>query len=358
MNIINICDWFEDFCPEPLIIAGPCSAETEQQVLNTAKKVNEIPNVKVFRSGIWKPRTRPGSFEGVGEKALNWLQKVKQKTDLKTTVEVATKEHIDICLKNRDAVDILWIGARTSSNPFSVQECANALKGVNIPVLIKNPINPDLNLWIGAIERFYKAGIKKLGAIHRGFYPFEKTELRNIPKWEIPIELKIKFPNLPVINDPSHISGDKDFIEFIAQKAMALNMDGLMIETHIDPENALSDSQQQITPEKLRIILKKLVFRKDLADDSEFNDLLEQYREQIDSIDFQILELLSKRMNIVENIGYYKDKNAVAIFQLKRWINIIKTRQEFGKNLGLSDDFIKMILQIVHNESIRIQTKK
>ncbi len=339
------------------IIAGPCSAETETQVIETSKLISECTKVKVFRAGIWKPRTSPENFEGIGEPAFDWLRKVKKETGLLTTTEAATPEHIEICLKNRDALDIIWIGARTTANPFSVQALADALKGVDIPVLIKNPLNPDIKLWAGAIERFQKAGIKNIGAIHRGFYPFENINLRNLPKWELAIEIKSLFPDIPLINDPSHIAGKREYIRNIAQKALDLNFDGLMIETHINPDVALSDAKQQLTPSALNTLLQNLKFRKSTSDDTEFTDILEQYRDQIDSIDFQLIELLNKRMKITEDIGKYKLKNNVSIFQLKRWLDITKTRQEFGDSLGMDIQFIKRILQLVHRESIRIQSK-
>ena len=359
MKLIPIKNWFKQLQnTKHLLIAGPCSAETEKQVLETAIEINKIEQVKVYRAGIWKPRTRPNNFEGVGNIGLEWLKKVKEQTNLLTTVEVATPEHVELCLKKPESVDILWIGARTTANPFSIQELANSLKGVDIPVMIKNPLNPDLGLWQGAIERFYKVGISKIAAIHRGFYPFEKNKLRNIPKWEIPIELKSIFPELPIINDPSHISGLTCYIEEIAQKALAINMDGLMLETHIEPKKALSDAKQQITPAELKILLTKLIFRNETFKNNALINQLEQFREQIDSIDAQILELFSKRMNIVEQIGYYKNENKISIFQLSRWKNIMKTRTEFGEKLGLNKLFIKKILQLVHKESIRKQTEK
>ena len=356
MKILPIHTWHSKLkLATHLIIAGPCSAETEEQVLTTAQAISKIRNVNIFRAGIWKPRTRPNNFEGVGEKGLEWLRKVKQQTNLLTTVEVATPEHITACLNNPESVDILWIGARTTANPFSVQELANALKEIDIPVLIKNPLNPDLGLWLGAIERFYKAGITKIGAIHRGFYPFEKSKLRNIPKWEIPIELKSNLPDLPIINDPSHISGKTCYIKEIAQKALDINMNGLMLETHINPREALSDAKQQITPQELDDLLKKLIFRTENLKDSDILNHMEQYRQQIDSIDFQLLELLSKRMEIVRQIGYHKNKNNISIFQLSRWKNIMQSRTKFGTEIGLDKEFIKKILQLIHKESILIQ---
>ncbi|NPA44774.1 MAG: bifunctional 3-deoxy-7-phosphoheptulonate synthase/chorismate mutase type II [Chlorobi bacterium] len=340
-----------------LIIAGPCSAETEQQVLSTAHEIAKCEKVKLFRAGIWKPRTAPGNFEGIGKKGLEWLKKVKEQTSLYTTTEVATPEHVEYCLKNEGSVDVLWIGARTTANPFSVQALADVLKGVDIPVMIKNPLNPDIKLWAGAIERLKKAGIKNIAAIHRGFSPFENTSLRNIPKWELAIEIKSIFPEMLVINDPSHISGKREYIFEISQKALDLNLDGLMIETHINPNKALSDAKQQLTPKELLEILQNLKFRKSSLNNSEFINKLDQYRDQIDSIDYQMLELLSKRMNIVKEIGNYKINNNVTIFQLKRWLDITKTRKEFGNTIGLDEQFIKKMLQLVHRESIRQQTE-
>lgn len=355
IDIIPLNKWYKELAEKPVIIAGPCSAETEEQVLQTAVEVSKIPQVKIFRAGIWKPRTRPGAFEGVGIVGLEWLAKVKQKTHLLTAVEVATPEHVKICKQNRGSVDILWIGARTTANPFSVQELADALKGCEIPVMIKNPINPDLSLWIGAIERIYNAGIKKIAAIHRGFYPFEPTKLRNIPKWEIPIDLKLRFPNLDVINDPSHISGTTDYIAEIAQDALDLNLDGLMIETHINPNKALSDAKQQLKPNELAILLKKIKYRLAENENPEFLSNLEQFRHQIDSIDQQIIELLAHRMLIVEDIGNFKAENNVTIFQLKRWKRIISSRLQLAREHKVDEGFMRKLLQLVHKESIRKQ---
>ncbi len=338
-----------------VVISGPCSAESEEQLIQTATEINKTGKVDILRAGIWKPRTRPDNFEGVGYKGLFWLDKVKEQTGLLTTVEVATPVHIENCLRHQ--VDILWIGARTASNPFSVQELAEALKGIEIPVLVKNPLNPDIGLWIGAIERIYNAGIKKVAAVHRGFYPFEETAFRNIPKWEIPIELKTRFHNLSILCDPSHIAGTTEFVHEIAQRALDLNMDGLMLEVHIDPKSALSDASQQLTPTELEELFKKLKFRDPISDDSDFRNHLEQYREQIDSLDAQMIELLAKRMNIAEQIGEYKSKNNVAILQLERWENILSTRTTLGRKLGLPKKFIKKLLQLIHKESITKQTE-
>lgn len=355
LNILPIDQWFEEKIQTPLIIAGPCSAENENQVLTTAEAIAKIPNVSIFRAGVWKPRTRPGSFEGAGKKALKWLQKVKQITNLKIAVEVATPEHVKDCI---DAgIDVLWIGARTTSNPFSVQQIAEGLHNCNCPVLVKNPINPDIDLWIGAIERISQSGINKIAAIHRGFFPFEKTSLRNIPKWEIAIELMTRYPNLPMLCDPSHISGHTNYIKDISQKALDLTFDGLMIESHISPTEALSDKMQQLKPDELRDLLNSLHFRQTSINDIEIIDKLETFRSKIDSIDYQLLELLIQRMKVVEEIGLYKSHNNISILQLRRWKEIIETRVEQGLKLGLDNDFIKQVLQLIHDESIRKQTE-
>jgi len=354
-NILPINQWFKESISSPLIIAGPCSAESENQVISTAEAISQIPGVSIFRAGIWKPRTRPGNFEGAGNKALKWLQKVQQQTKLKVAVEVATPEHVKLCI---DAgVDILWIGARTTSNPFSVQQIAEALQNCKIPVLIKNPINPDIDLWIGAIERVTQSGINKIAAVHRGFFPFEKTVLRNIPKWEIAIELMTRYHNLPVLCDPSHISGHTNYIKEISQKALDLTFEGLMIESHISPNDALSDKMQQLTPKSLGKMLKSLHFRQANTNNIKIIDKIEIFRSKIDSLDFQLLELLLQRMKVVEEIGVYKSHNNISILQLRRWIEIINTRIEYGVKLGLNNDFIKQLLQLIHDESIRKQTE-
>ncbi len=356
MDIIHFSQWYGQLKDQRyLIIAGPCSAETYEQTLETAKKLSQIPQVKVFRAGIWKPRTNPNDFQGIGEKALDWLKQVKQQTGLLTTTEAANANHIEKILKS-GAVDIIWIGARTVTNPFSVQEIADALRGTDIPVMVKNPLHPDLKLWIGALERFYKAGIKKLAAIHRGFYPFHTNKLRNIPKWEIPINLKTQLPQLPVIGDPSHIAGDVCFIYEVAQKALDINLDGLMIEVHHNPPQALSDAKQQLTPGEFEQLLNKLKFRTENFS-QDFLDKLTSYRQQIDSIDYQILELLSQRMDIVRKIGEYKNRHNIPIFQLERWKQIVQTRTKFGKKLGLGEEFLKRLLEIIHKESINVQSK-
>ncbi len=354
MDFIPIRQWFKELEYEHfIIIAGPCAAESKEQVLSTAEEIKKIDKVRIFRAGLWKPRTSPHSFEGVGEEGIEWLKEVKSKYQLLIATEVAKPVHIERLLSS-GAVDIFWIGARSVSNPFSIQELAEAVRGVDIPILVKNPIHPDLRLWIGAIERFLKAGVKKIGAIHRGFYPFERSKLRNIPKWEIAIELKVQMKDLPIIGDPSHIAGDKKFIPEIAQYGIDLNFDGLMIETHINPLRALSDSKQQLTPLELKKILEVLVFkRRNIKSTSE----LEQYRQQIDSIDYQIIELLYKRMQIVKNIGIFKKRTSIPIFDLERWIEIRESRLEFARKLGLDIEFMKKILQLIHKQSITEQQK-
>ncbi len=340
----------------PILIAGPCSAETKQQLTDTAEEISRIKRVKIFRAGVWKPRTRPGSFEGAGAKALPWLREIKDKYKFKIAVEVAKPEHVEECLKYPDTVDVVWLGARTTGNPFSVQAIADSLRGTNMAVLIKNPINPDLDLWLGATQRILNAGITDVGAIHRGFYPFSKTFLRNLPKWEIPINYMMQFPEIPMINDPSHIAGDIDYIHDVAQRALNTNFDGLMIETHISPKDALSDAKQQLTPTELDSLIDKLVFRQKTSTSPQFFDLLHKYRDQIDSIDFQIIELLNERMEIIKNIGKYKSEYNVSVFQLKRWRDVLASRIEFCDKFDLSKPFVEKVLSLVHEESIRQQS--
>jgi chorismate mutase len=337
----------------PLVISGPCSAENEKQVLATAKELSEYKQIKIFRSGIWKPRTRPNYFEGVGEPGLEWLKKVKQLYGFKTTVEVAQPNHVELCLKN--GVDILWLGARTVVNPFSVQEITEVLKGVDIPVMVKNPVNPDLKLWLGAIERVNKVGIDKIIAIHRGFYSLSKNLFRNPPMWELPIELKRVVPNLPVISDPSHICGNRNMLYQISQKALDLEMDGIMIESHIDPLNALTDAKQQLTPYELGKILKKLIVRKE-GPISSSNKRLYELRKDIDKLDEEMLQTLAKRLDIVKELGELKKQNNLTILQIKRWSYVFEDRLEKGADLGIDRDFLNKMLEIIHDESIRLQT--
>ncbi|MCP4022759.1 MAG: bifunctional 3-deoxy-7-phosphoheptulonate synthase/chorismate mutase type II [Desulfobacteraceae bacterium] len=354
LDIIPMKAWASPRNENCLIIAGPCSAETRDQVFQTAKEIQKSDRVDFFRAGVWKPRTRPGGFEGAGIEALEWLKEARAETGIKIAVEAANSRHVEQCLKYD--VDVLWIGTRTTANPFSIQEIADALKGVDIPVLIKNPMNPDLPLWIGAIERIHKAGIRKLAAIHRGFFPFERTHLRNIPKWEVVIELKSRFHNLPIICDPSHICGNSAYVEKIAQKALDINLNGLMIESHIKPEKALSDSAQQVTPDHLESILANLKHRVVEIEDSKFKDALTDFRGQIDDIDYQMTELMGERMDLVRQIAREKWKRNISVLQLKHWENMQKTRIEHARERELSDTFIKKIFQLVHKESISIQT--
>lgn len=354
LDIQPVCEWLP-LGRKPLIISGPCGAETEEQLLSTAGEIAKLDKVSIFRAGIWKPRTRPDAFEGVGSIGLQWLKKVKEKTGLLTAVEVANADHVAEALKY--GVDIFWIGARTTVNPFSVQEIANAMKGMDIPVMIKNPVNPDIKLWIGALERINRAGITKIIAIHRGFYSFTKTVYRNVPNWEIPIELKTLFPELTIICDPSHIAGRTDLLQSVAQKALDLDMGGLMIESHINPASALSDKDQQITPQELGELLSHLVYREASINGKLFETQLEELRSIIDNIDEELLQTLSRRMAVVEKIGEYKRDNNVTILQLERWMEILKSRRFSGELIGLNEHFIKNIFELLHQESIRKQTE-
>jgi chorismate mutase len=324
-------------------------------MVTTAKQIAATGKVHALRAGIWKPRTRPGQYEGAGEEGLKWLVAAKQETGLPITTEVANAAHVEACLKA--GVDILWVGARTTVNPFSVQEIADSLKGVDIPVMVKNPVNPDLELWIGALERLNKAGIKKLAAIHRGFSSFEKSPFRNLPMWEMPIELKTRIPDLDIICDPSHISGNRDLIPFIAQKALDLEMVGLMIESHITPDAAWSDAKQQVTPKALAAIIDGLVVRETSSENKTFKDTLSHLREQIDQLDDEIMQKLSARMKISEKIGQYKKENNVTILQVNRWEEIVATRIAMGIAMGMNEEFTRDMLKLIHNESIQIQTK-
>ncbi|MDR0332977.1 MAG: bifunctional 3-deoxy-7-phosphoheptulonate synthase/chorismate mutase type II [Dysgonamonadaceae bacterium] len=332
----------------PLVISGPCSAETEEQVMTTAKELSAA-GVKIFRAGVWKPRTKPGGFEGVGIPALKWLQQVKKETGMYTATEVATEKHVYEALKH--GVDILWIGARTTANPFAVQEIANALQGIDIPVLIKNPVNPDLELWIGAIERIYNAGLRKLGVIHRGFSSSDKTIYRNMPQWHIPIELKRRFPTLPIICDPSHISGRCDLLLKISQQAMDLNYYGLIIESHHSPDDAWSDKNQQITPSILEELLNTLIIRNTVQTTENLSEL----RSQIDELDNELLQLLSKRMRVSREIGQYKIEHNMPILQTIRYDHILNDRVKQAKSMDMSGEFIKQVLESIHSESVRQQ---
>ncbi|THU40500.1 3-deoxy-7-phosphoheptulonate synthase [Niastella caeni] len=339
----------------PMIISGPCSAETEEQVLETATRLAKTGKVDMLRAGIWKPRTRPGSFEGIGAKGLPWMQQAKKITGLPVTVEVATAKQVEDALTFE--VDVLWIGARTTVNPFSVQDVADALRGVDVPVLIKNPINPDLELWIGAVERVAKAGIKQVGLIHRGFSSYGNTEYRNAPMWHLAIEMKRRNPELLMINDPSHISGRRDILLDVAQKAIDLDMDGLIIESHIDPDKAWSDAKQQITPERLGEMLGQIAWRKEDINSEEYHAALEKLRQQINHLDDELMQILGQRMSIAEKIGEYKKNNNITILQTNRWNEILERAFKKGEKLNLSKEFITKYFDAVHMESINHQNK-
>lgn len=339
----------------PFIISGPCSAETEEQLLTTTRQIAATGKVHALRAGIWKPRTRPGQYEGCGDVGLEWLVKAGRETGLPVTTEVANAAHVEAALKA--GLDFLWVGARTTVNPFSVQEVADALKGVDIPVLVKNPVNPDLELWIGALERLNRAGINKLGAIHRGFSSFEKGPFRNAPMWDLAIELKTRVPELSIICDPSHISGNRELIALISQKALDLDMDGLMIESHINPDAAWSDAKQQVTPAALGRIIEGLVVRQVSSEDKTFKDTLSILREQIDQLDDEIMTRMASRMKISEKIGQYKSENNVTILQVSRWEEIVQTRVSMAKAMGLDEGFMRDLLRLVHHESIQIQER-
>lgn len=339
----------------PLVISGPCSAETEEQVLATAQRLAATGKVDVLRAGIWKPRTKPGMFEGIGTKGLPWMQQAKKITGLPITVEVATAKQVEDALTFD--VDILWIGARTTVNPFSVQEVADALRGVDIPVLIKNPINPDLELWTGAVERVRRAGIRQIGLIHRGFSSYGNTEYRNAPMWHLAIEMKRRNPDLMLINDPSHICGRRDILQDVMQKAIDLDFDGVMIESHIDPDNAWSDAKQQVTPERLADILTEIAWRKEDVPSETFHAALEKLREQINHLDDEMMQLLGQRMKVADKIGEYKKNNNVTILQTNRWNAILDRAFAAGDKLGLSREFITRYFDAVHMESINHQNK-
>ncbi len=352
-NNKNLRKWLDDMSlSHPLFIAGPCSAETENQVLDIAHQLKDS-DATVFRAGIWKPRTRPGNFEGVGSLALQWMKKVKDETGILTTTEVANANHVDLALKNE--IDILWIGARTTVSPFIVQEIAESLRGTKKIVLIKNPVNPDLSLWMGAIERFYSSNIKNIGAIHRGFSTYEKTKFRNNPEWQIAIDLQRKLPDLPLILDPSHIAGRRDLIFDLCQTALDLNYDGLMIETHNDPDNAWSDSKQQITPKNLKELTKNLTVRRITNNDEVYLDNLDSLRAQINVHDNQLINILGNRMKVAEKIGLLKKKNNVAVLQSKRWNEILGNMILEGEEKNLSEEFILKVFKAIHQESINHQ---
>ena len=354
-NTKELRTWLDDMNLEhPLVIAGPCSAETEEQVLKIAHELKDS-DVSYFRAGIWKPRTRPGMFEGVGEIGLRWLKKVKEETGMKTCTEVANAAHVKLAIEND--VDLLWIGARSTVSPFIMQEIADALAGTDKIVLVKNPVNPDLALWLGGIERLYTAGIKNLGAIHRGFSTYEKTKYRNTPEWQLAIEFQNKFPDLPLINDPSHITGKRDMIFDVSQTALDLNFDGLMIETHFDPENAWSDAAQQVTPDSLKQIMEDLKVRKETNTEAAYKRDLDNLRAQINVVDGQLVDLLGKRMKVADQIGSLKKDKNVAVLQSKRWNEILGNMVLEGEGKGLSEEFVLKMFKAIHQESINHQEK-
>lgn len=338
----------------PLLIAGPCSAETEAQVMQTAEALSK-QDIDIFRAGIWKPRSRPNSFEGIGYKGLEWLARVKLEFGLRVATEVATGKHVEEALKH--GIDVLWVGARTTVNPFAVQEIADALQGVQIPVMVKNPVNPDLALWIGALERIYYTGITDIAAIHRGFSSYEKTKYRNPPLWQLPIELKSRFKGLPLIVDPSHISGNRELLFPVSQKALDLGYDGIIIESHPDPDHALSDAEQQVTPDRLKEILGNLQVRKKTYDDQELVNRAEDLRYQIDEADQTIIKALARRMELVEQIGHYKKQNNVRVLQISRWKEIFKSRADWAREAKLNPDFVAELYKLIHVESIRTQSQ-
>ena len=354
-NTKELRTWLDDMnLMHPLVIAGPCSAETEEQVLKIAHELKHS-DVNYYRAGIWKPRTRPGMFEGVGEIGLRWLKKVKEETGMKTCTEVANAAHVKLAMDND--VDLLWIGARSTVSPFIMQEIADALQGTDKIVLVKNPVNPDLALWLGGIERLYTAGIKNLVAIHRGFSTYEKSKYRNIPEWQLAIEFQNKFPDLPLICDPSHITGNREMIFDVSQTALDLNFDGLMIETHIDPENAWSDAAQQVTPKRLIKIMEDLKIKKETNTDAEYQNSLDNLRAQINVVDSQLIELLGKRMKVADQIGELKKDKNVAVLQSKRWNEILGNMILEGESKGLSEEFVLKMFKAIHQESINHQEK-
>lgn len=351
MDIVQTGSW--GFGEGPLIIAGPCSAESEEQLMATARALKATGRVHLLRAGLWKPRSRPSSFTGEGFRALEWLRRVKAETGLPVAVEVASPEHARAAIEA--GVDAVWLGARTVSNPFSVDAIAAALRGTDMPVMVKNPLSPDLDLWVGAIERVYSAGIRKIAAIHRGFTPYDKSRYRNLPKWELAIELRSRIPSLPVICDPSHMSGKASLVPETAQKALDMNMAGLMIEVHHDPARALSDKEQQLTPDEFDKMMGSLLFRSSTSGDIGFINHLEELRNRIDSIDHQLIGLLASRMRISEEMGEYKCRSGVTVFQLERWLEILESRTQHGISEGLDSEFVGKVIRMIHEESIRCQ---
>ena len=352
MNLTSVHDWGFFTLPRPMVIAGPCSAESEQQVLETARGLSAF-GIHVFRAGVWKPRTHPGSFEGAGTPALKWLQKMKSEYGMKVATEVAGAKHVYECLKY--GVDMVWIGARTTANPFLVQEIADALEDTDIPVLVKNPVNPDLDLWIGALERLNRSGVTKLGVIHRGFSTSQKIAYRNDPLWKIAIELRTRFPELPFFADPSHMGGDRKYLQEISQRALDLGLEGLMIESHCDPSCALSDAKQQLTPSDLQTMLESLIVRDSDTNDDAYRSGIEALRSRIDVIDETLLSALASRMEVSRQIGQYKKEHNIAIIQASRWDSILEKMIAEGAKLGISAECINAVFNAIHDESVRAQ---
>ena len=354
LDLLPLSSWMPE-TPYPLLIAGPCSLETEEQALDTARQLAKDPRVHVIRGGVWKPRTRPGTFEGIGSIGLEWLQKIKKETGLLVGTEIANAQHAQEAL---DAdIDVLWIGARSTTSPFVIQEIADVLKGSDKVVMVKNPMNPDLSLWMGALERLNAVGLKKLVGIHRGFTPYQETKYRNYPGWKTYIELKRSMPNLPIICDPSHIAGKREFVSEVSQKAFDMGFDGLMIESHRDPSCALSDAAQQFTPTDLFKLIDKLVIRQQDTDDKEFGTKLDQLRSRIDALDTELMEILSARSEIVDQIAEYKKHNTVMALQINRWTQMMNNRVEVAKKLNLNETFVKIMFQLIHEDSVRQQTE-
>lgn len=354
LDIKPMKEWLPEL-NNPLLIAGPCSLETEEQTMDTARQLAKDPRVFVYRGGVWKPRTRPGSFEGIGSIGLQWLKQVKQETGLRVGTEVANAQHTEEALKA--GLDVLWIGARSTASPFVVQEIADVLKGTNATVMVKNPVNQDVQLWMGAFERLSVAGIKNMVGIHRGFTPMGESKYRNYPGWQTFIELRRLMPNLPIICDPSHIAGKREYLYEISQKAFDMGMDGLMIESHRDPSCALSDAAQQLTPTDLFKLLDKLVIRNEKVDNKQFENQLDMLRSRIDALDNELMETLSSRMEIVKLIGQYKKENNVTALQMNRWADLMAKRVATGEKLNLNRTFVQILFQLIHEDSVRMQTE-
>ena len=354
LDIIPGTEWGYFTLPRPMCIAGPCSAETEDQVMETARGLAAF-GIHVFRAGIWKPRTHPGSFEGVGVPGLKWMRRVKQELGMKTCTEVASEKHVLECIKY--GVDMVWVGARTSANPFLMQEIADALEGTDMPVLVKNPVNPDIDLWIGALERLNRAGLRKLGVIHRGFSTSAPIAYRNDPGWKLAIELRSRYPQLAFFADPSHMAGDRKYLQELSQRAMDLGLDGLMVESHCNPACALSDAKQQLTPAGLQTLLESLVIRDNTSDNEAYKDGIEALRARIDVIDENLLKLLKERMSVSRSIGQYKKDHNVAILQTGRWEQLLSDMVEKGRAQGLSEQAVTAIMNAIHDESVRVQNQ-